>query len=42
LLQDGDIEIGVFREREEILVGSEGASAGGIGGRNGSPASLGD
>jgi|SRR5579871_1693767 len=29
-LQDGNIQVGVFPEREEISVGGEGASAGGI------------
>src|SRR5271154_2911203 len=31
LFQDGDVRIGIFPEREEIFVGSEGAEAGGVG-----------
>src|SRR5271170_2302872 len=31
LLQDGDVGVGVFPEREEILVGGERTDAGGIG-----------
>jgi hypothetical protein len=31
LLQDRDVGVGVFPEGEEIIVGSEGTDAGGIG-----------
>ena len=31
LLQDGDVGVGVFPEREEILVGGERSDAGGVG-----------
>jgi hypothetical protein len=31
LLQDGDVGVGVFPEREEIFVGGEGSNAGRIG-----------
>jgi hypothetical protein len=31
LLQDGDVGIGIFPEREEVFVGSECPDAGGIG-----------
>src|SRR5215469_2361127 len=31
LLQDGDVGVGVFPQCEEILIGGEGASVGGVG-----------